>query len=256
MNLGLENKVALVTGASRGIGRATSLVLADEGCDLVLAARGREPLELVADEVRRRGRRAVVVTADVGVQEDRERLPRPRSPSSGASTVSSRTLTNLDVYEGGTSENELWDAHFQVDVLAAVRLTELLAPGMRERRSGAVVFVSSISGLMGQGTEHGYVAMKAALIAAGKTLAVELVREDVRVNVVAPGTIDEPGGWMENLRTEEPERVRTLEESIPAGRFGMPQEVASCIAYLLSDRASWIVGHCLVVDGGQFPGIR
>jgi 3-oxoacyl-[acyl-carrier protein] reductase len=78
----------------------------------------------------------------------------------------------------------------------------------------------------------------------------------VRVNVVAPGTIDEPGGWMESLRTEDPERVRSLEESIPAGRFGTPQEVASCIAYLLSDSASWIVGHCLVADGGQFPGIR
>ena len=256
MNLGLENKVALVTGASRGIGRATSLVLADEGCDLVLAARGREPLELVADEVRRRGRRALAVTADVGVQEDRERLAETALAELGRVDCLVSNATNLDVYEGGTSENELWDAHFQVDVLAAVRLTELLAPGMRERRSGAVVFVSSISGLMGQGTEHGYVAMKAALIAAGKTLAVELVREGVRVNVVAPGTIDEPGGWMENLRTEEPERVRTLEESIPAGRFGMPQEVASCIAYLLSDRASWIVGHCLVVDGGQFPGIR
>ena len=256
MNLGLENKVALVTGASRGIGRATSLVLADEGCDLVLAARGREPLELVADEVRRRGRRALVVTADVGVQEDRERLAETALAELGRVDCLVSNATNLDVYEGGTPETELWDAHFQVDVLAAVRLTELLAPGMRERLSGAVVFVSSISGLMGQGTEHGYVAMKAALIAAGKTLAVELVREGVRVNVVAPGTIDEPGGWMESLRTEDPDRVRTLEESIPAGRFGTPQEVASCIAYLLSDQASWIVGHCLVVDGGQFPGIR
>jgi 3-oxoacyl-[acyl-carrier protein] reductase len=254
VNLGLENRVALVTGASRGIGRATSLLLADERCDLVLAARGREPLELVADEVR--GRRALVVAADVGVQEDRERLAETALAELGRVDCLVSNATNLDVYEGGTPESELWDAHFQVDVLAAVRLTELLAPGMRERRSGAVVFVSSISGLMGQGSEHGYVAMKAALIAAGKTLAVELVREGVRVNVVAPGTIDEPGGWMESLRTEDPERVRTLEQSIPAGRFGTPQEVASCIAYLLSDRASWIVGHCLVVDGGQFPGIR
>ena len=103
------------------------------------------------------------------------------------------------------------------------------------------------------GDEHGYVAMKAALIAAGKTLAVDLVRDGVRVNVVAPGTIDEPGGWMES---EDPERVRSLKESIPAGRFGTPAEVASCIAYLLSDRASWVVGHCLVADGGQYPGIR
>jgi 3-oxoacyl-[acyl-carrier protein] reductase len=256
VNLGLEGKVALVTGASRGIGRATSSLLADEGCDLVLVARGREPLELVAEDIRRRGRRALVVTADVGVEDDRLRLVDTALAELGHVDCLVSNATNLDVYEGGTLEGELWDAHFQVDVMAAVRLTELLAPAMRERRSGAIVFVSSISGLMGQGHEHGYVAMKAALIAAGKTLAVELVRDGVRVNVVAPGTIDEPGGWMESLRTEDPERVRALEESIPAGRFGRPQEVASCIAYLLSDSASWIVGHCLVVDGGQFPGIR
>ena len=178
MNLGLEGKVALVTGASRGIGRATALA----------------------------------------------------------------------------PESALWDAHYHVDVLGAVRLTELLAPQMRERRSGSIVFVSSISGMTGQGVEHGYVAMKAALIAAGKTLAVELVRNGVRVNVVAPGTIDEPGGDLDRMRRVEPDRVRGLEASIPSGRFGRPQEVASCIAFLLSDMSRWVVGHCLVVDGGQFPG--
>jgi 3-oxoacyl-[acyl-carrier protein] reductase len=256
VNLGLEGKVALVTGASRGIGRATSLLLADEGCDLVLAARGREALELVAEDVRRRGRRALAVAADMGLEEDRRRLAQTALAELGRVDCLVSNATNLDVYEGGTDESELWDAHFQVDVLAAVRLTELLAPGMRERRSGAIVFVSSISGLMGQGSEHGYVAMKAALIAAGKTLAVELVQEGVRVNVVAPGTIDEPGGWMESLRTDDPERVRSLEDSIPAGRFGRPQEVASAIAYLLSDQASWIVGHCLIVDGGQLSAGR
>jgi 3-oxoacyl-[acyl-carrier protein] reductase len=138
-------------------------------------------------------------------------------------------------------------------VLGAVRLTELLVPGMRERGRGSIVFVSSISGMIGQGNEHGYVAMKAALIAAGKTLAVELAPDGVRVNVVAPGTIE--GQDLERLRAVDPEAARAREQTIPGGRYGTPEEVADCIAFLLSERASWVVGHCLVVDGGQFPGI-
>lgn len=150
-------------------------------------------------------------------------------------------------------ESALWDAHYHVDVLGAVRLTELLAPQMRERRSGSIVFVSSISGKMTYGCEHGYTAMKAALIAAGKTLAVELAGDGVRLNVVAPGTIATTD--MERMLEVEPDRVRELEAAIPSGRFGRAEEVASCIAFLISEQASWVVGHCLVVDGGQFPGI-
>jgi 3-oxoacyl-[acyl-carrier protein] reductase len=162
--------------------------------------------------------------------------------------------TNLDVYRDGAPESALWEAHFNVDLLGAVRLTELIAPGMRQRGSGAIVFVSSISGMVGEGRDHGYGVMKAALIAAGKTFAAELAPRGVRVNVVAPGGMDEPGSEWERLRDTEPERVAAIEKSIPMGRLGRPEEVADCIAFLVSPRANWIVGHCLVVDGGQFPG--
>jgi 3-oxoacyl-[acyl-carrier protein] reductase len=253
MNLGLEGKVALVTGASRGIGRATALLLAEEGADLVLSARGQKELEDVAGKIGALGRRALTVPTDVGVQEERQRLAAVALEEFGRVDCLVSNATNLDVYRDAEPESALWDAHYHVDVLGAVRLTELLAPQMRERRSGSIVFVSSVSGKMTYGVEHGYTAMKAALIAAGKTLAVELARDGVRVNVVAPGTIATTD--LERMLEVEPERVRELEASIPSGRFGTAEEVARCIAFLLSDQASWVVGHCLVVDGGQYPGI-
>jgi 3-oxoacyl-[acyl-carrier protein] reductase len=255
VNLGLEGKVALLTGASRGIGRATARVLAREGADLVISARGGEALRQVAEAVRGMGRKALAVTADVGIQADREHLAAAALEEFGRVDCLVSNATNLDVYRQDAPESALWDAHYHVDVLGAVRLTELLAPGMRERRSGSIVYVSSISGLTGQGSEHGYVAMKAALIAAGKTFAVEFARDGVRVNVVAPGSIYEPGSDWDRQRETDAQGVAALERSIPMGRFGAPDEVASCIAFLLSDASYWVVGHCLVVDGGQFPGI-
>lgn len=243
--------MALITGASRGIGRATAAALAREGADLVLSARGRSSLERVAEELRAQGRSVLAVPADVGVQEDRERLVAVALGEFGRVDCLVSNATNFDVYREGA----LWDAHYHVDLLGAVRLTELLAPGMRERRSGAIVFVSSISGKLGEGRGHGYVAMKSALIAAGKTLAVELAHDGVRVNVVAPGSIYEPGGYWDQVREADPDEFARVESSIPSGRMGYPGEVADCIAFLLSDCSRWVVGHCLVVDGGQYPGI-
>ena len=255
MELGLADKVALVTGASRGLGRATALALAREGADVVISARNLGPLAEVAHAVRERGRRVLAVSADAGKQEDRERLAADALRVFGRVDVLVSNATNLDVYRSGAPAGAQWDAHYQVDLLGAVHLTELLTPGMRQRRSGAIVFVSSISGKMGEGSDHAYGAMKAALIAAGKTLSVELARDGIRVNVVAPGGMDEPGSEWERLRVTDPDRVTAIESAIPMGRLGRPEEVADCIAFLVSERAKWIVGHCLVVDGGQYPGV-
>jgi len=256
MDLQLADKVVLITGASRGLGRATALAVAREGADVVLAARTPAPLAAVAERVQCLGRRAVPVAANVGSQGDRERLAEEALHAFGRVDVLVSNATNQDVYRAGAPESELWDAHYHVDLLGAIRLTELIAPGMRERRSGSIVFVSSISGMMGEGRDHAYGVIKAALIAAGRTFAVELAPHGVRVNVVAPGGMDEPGSEWERLRATEPDRVAAIERSIPMGRLGRPGEVADCIAFLVSPRAHWITGHCLVVDGGHYAGAR
>lgn len=255
MDLHLDGKVALVTGASRGLGRATALALAREGADVVISARNLDPLDKVADAIRGLGRRVLTVTADAGRSEDRERLARLALMHFGHVDALISNATSLDLYGTGAPDMALWDAHYNVDLLGAVHLTELLTPSMRQRRSGVIVFVSSISGKLGEGSDHAYGAMKAALIAAGKTLSVALAKDGIRVNVVAPGGMDEPGSEWERLRMTDPARVAVIEKSIPMGRLGRPAEVADCIAFLVSERANWIVGHCLVVDGGQYPAV-
>jgi len=255
MDLHLDGKVALVTGASRGLGRATALALSREGADVVISARNQDPLDSVADAIHSLGRRVLTVTADAGNPEDRERLARRALEHFGHVDVLVSNATSLDLYGTSAPDMAFWDAHYNVDLLGAVHLTDLLVPSMRKRQSGVIVFVSSISGKLGEGSDHAYGAMKAALIAAGKTLAVALAKDGIRVNVVAPGGMDEPGSEWERLRATEPERVAAIEKSIPMGRLGRTGEVADCVAFLVSDRANWIVGHCLVVDGGQYPAV-
>lgn len=255
MDLHLDGKVALVTGASRGLGRATALALGREGADVVISARNQDPLDSVADAIHSLGRRVLTVTADAGNPEDRERLARRALEHFGHVDVLVSNATSLDLYGTSAPDMAFWDAHYNVDLLGAVHLTDLLVPSMRKRQSGVIVFVSSISGKLGEGSDHAYGAMKAALIAAGKTLAVALAKDGIRVNVVAPGGMDEPGSEWERLRATDPERVAAIEKSIPMGRLGRPGEVADCVAFLVSDRANWIVGHCLVVDGGQYPAV-
>ncbi len=255
MDLHLDGKVALVTGSSRGLGRATALALAREGADLIISARNPDPLDKVADAIRGLGRRVLTVAADAGRSEDRERLAKQALQHFGHVDVLVSNATSLDLYGTSAPDTAFWDAHYNVDLLGAVHLTELLAPSMRQRRSGVIVFVSSISGKLGEGSDHAYGAMKAALIAAGKTLSVALAKDGIRVNVVAPGGMDEPGSEWERLRATEPARVADIEKAIPMGRLGRPAEVADCITFLVSERANWIVGHCLVVDGGQYPAV-
>ncbi len=251
MELGLSDKVALVTGGSRGIGRATALSLAREGCQVAICGRKEDTLNSAMDQLSAITPHVWGTTADVAKLEDVERFVSGAADKLGGVDI---VVCNVGgSFGGGTLEatDEEWMATLNINLLHSVRTIRAAVPHMKRGGGGRVVMVSSISGWKpGPGGQYG--AAKASEIFLASTLAWELAPQKIRVNTVCPGSTMFPGGGWSNFQRNNPESfTQFLERDLPENRLGTDQEVADVITFLVSDRARWVNGASIPVDGAQ-----
>jgi len=254
MNLQLADKIAIVTGSSKGLGFATARALVEEGCRVTVCARGEAQLSEAAAELRRlagRDDRVVSVAADLVTAEGVEAVVGRTVEAFGGLDV---LVNNVGAARGAgiadTSDAE-WHEAFDQTLFPAVRASRLAVPLLRARGGGAIVMIASIWGRE-SGGRMTYNAVKAAEISLAKAMAQQLARDNIRVNSVAPGSIRFSGGSWDRRVQEDPEGMRDfVKRELPFGRFGRPEEVGAVVAFLVSPRASWISGASVPVDGCQ-----
>jgi 3-oxoacyl-[acyl-carrier protein] reductase len=244
--MSLTGKKALVTGASRGIGRAVALKLAREGADLIVTATSLERARKIADEISRLGRKAIPVKVDVGVTSEVEALFQTVTAEFGSLDI---LVNNAGITRDGLlmrMKDEEWDAVIDVNLKGAFTCTREAIKMMAKAKSGRIVNISSVVGEMGNAGQANYCASKAGMIGFTKAVAREYAKRNITVNAVAPGFIetDMTGVLSDSVRDE-------LLKQIPVNRFGTPEDIANAVYFLVSEMGSYVTGHVLSVNGGM-----
>lgn len=249
MQLELKGRNAVVAGGSRGIGRSIALAFAEAGANVSICARGEDALRATETELKAFGRTVHAATCDLG-----------DGPAvTGYVQSAAEALGGIDILVNnasgfGASDDEAgWAVSINVDLMASVRASYAALPHL-EKSKGTIIHISSIAGLAPSPRTPPYGAIKAALIQYTLTQAAQLAAKHIRVNCVAPGSIEFPGGVWDQRKTGNPALYNAVLGGIQFGRLGRPEEIASVALFLASDAASWVTGQTIAVDGGQMLG--
>ena len=246
----LKDKIAIVTGSGRGLGRNIALGLADAGADVVVVARTSNDVEAVADEITAKGKRALAMPTDVRSSEQIDNLVEKTLAEFGRIDI----LVNN---AGGTFPTDIWkvserawDSVVRENLNTAFLCSKAIMKVMVEQKNGSIISVSSVEGLLSSSHSPPYGAAKAAIINLTKTLAVDLAKYNIRVNAIAPGIMGTTGPL--ELLKAYPQMI----EAIPAARIGEPEEVVGTVIYLASKASSYVTGQTIIIDGGITTWLR
>jgi NAD(P)-dependent dehydrogenase (short-subunit alcohol dehydrogenase family) len=252
----LTGKVALITGATSGIGKATALLFAEEGASVVITGRRAELGRRLENEIREREARCVFVQADHSQAGDCTRVVERTLAEFGRLDI---LFNNAGIVTGGTAETtseEVWNETFAINVTAVWRMSKLVIPIMKKQGKGVIVNNGSDWSVVAGREAFPYIMSKGAVAMMTKAMALDYARENIRVNAVCPGDtlVDR---WLEKgyFESSDPvtidEALRESSAYIPMGRFGKPEEIAQAVLFLASDDSSFVTGHLLLVDGGN-----
>ncbi|OGP65804.1 MAG: 3-oxoacyl-[acyl-carrier-protein] reductase [Deltaproteobacteria bacterium RBG_13_53_10] len=245
--MALKDKVALVTGAAQGIGKAIALLLAREGADVVISDINIEKAEETAREIEAMGRKAVAVKVNVASLGDVEKMVQ--------SVLDRFGRIDILVNNAGIARDKLilrmaeedWDAVIDINLKGTFNCTKAVVKHMSKQRSGKIVNIASVVGEMGNAGQANYSASKAGVIGLTKTIAREFAQRGINVNAIAPGYIETP------MTDALPEKVKEeLKRMIPAERLGRPEDVAEAVLFLVSEASGYITGQVLNVNGGIY----
>jgi len=251
----LSDTIAIITGATSGIGKATARLFAEEGADLVITGRRLELGQRMENEIRELGARCVFVQADHTQADDCSRVVERTLAEFGRVDI---LFNNAGIVTSGTAEttsDEIWNETFAINVTALWRMSKLVLPHMKRQGKGVIVNNGSDWSVVAGTDAFAYIASKGAVGMMTKAMALDYARENIRVNAVCPGDtlVDR---WLEkDFKDSDPIAIEaTMKESsayLPMGRFGRPEEIAKAVLFLASDDSSFVTGHLLLVDGGN-----